>query len=99
MVWGSLILVTLAVARATRLTTADRIMLSFRRWVVNHFGEESLQSYLVHCSWCTSFWIALPAALIWTPLALPLRQWWLMPFAWFAMSYITGLLSRLEEQD
>lgn len=92
-------LVALAVARATLLVTSDRIMLSFRRWVVNRFGDESLWAYFVHCGRCTSIWVALPAAVFWAGLTLPLRWWWLTLPAWFALSYLAVLLSRLEEKD
>lgn len=99
MILGTFALVALAVARATLLVTSDRIMLSFRRWVVNKAGDESLWAYFVHCSRCTSIWIALPAAIFWTVLALPASQWWVALPAWFALSYLTVLLSRLEEKD
>jgi hypothetical protein len=99
MVVGTFALVALAVARFTLLVTNDRIMLAFRRSIVNRFGEESLWTYLVHCSRCTSFWIALPAAVFWGTLALPLHYWWLILPAWPALSYVTVLLSRLEEKD
>jgi hypothetical protein len=99
MIWASLLLVTLAVARITRLVATDRIMVSFRRWVVNRWGEESEAAYLAHCRWCASIWIGLPAAVGWAMLTLPLHLWWLAGPAWLAMSHVTGLLSRLEEQD
>ncbi len=99
MIVGAFVLVALAVARATLLVTSDRIMLAARRWVVNKAGEESLWSYLVHCSRCVSLWIALFGAILWGVLTLPLAWWWLMAPAWFALSYITILLSRLEEKD
>jgi sterol desaturase/sphingolipid hydroxylase (fatty acid hydroxylase superfamily) len=99
MIVGTFVLVALAVARATLLVTSDRIMLAFRRWVVNKTGEESLATYLVHCSRCTSIWIALPASILWGTLSLPLHQWWLMAPAWFALSYVAILLSRLEEKE
>lgn len=98
MLWVSLVLMTAAVARVTRLITKDAITLSFRRWVVNRWGDGSGIAYLVHCSWCTSIWIALPAAVGWTFTMLPMRLWWLaLPVA-LAMSYATGLLSQIEEQ-
>lgn len=99
MIVGTFALVALAVARATLLVTSDRIMLAFRRWIVNKAGEESLWSYWVHCTRCTSVAVALPAAIIWGTLTLPLRWWWVIAPAWFALSYITVLLSRLEEKD
>jgi hypothetical protein len=98
MIWASFLVISLAVARATRLVTADRIMLFLRRWVINKWGEESSMAYLVHCNWCTSIWIAAPSAAVWATLMLPWRSWWLAIPAWFAMSYIAGLSSQLEER-
>ncbi len=98
MVWASFLVVSLAVARVTRLVTADRIMLFLRRWVINKWGEESSMAYLVHCRACSSIWIALPGAVMWATLALPWRSWWLALPAWMAMSYLTILMARLEEE-
>lgn len=98
MVWLSLILVTLAVARLTRLVTIDRITLFFRRWVVSRWGEDSGVTYLVHCSWCTSIWLAFPLAGAWAMLSLPMTQWWVVLPAALAISYVAGLLSQIEER-
>ena len=73
------------------------IALPFRRWFVNRYGEDSTPTYLVHCIWCTGIWIAFPAAAAWTIGVLPLGYYWLVFPAWLAMSYLTGLLGRLEE--
>lgn len=99
MVWFSFFLVALAVARVTRLITADRITLALRRWVITKYGEESSAAYLVHCRACSSIWIAVPAAIGWALLALPWYQWWLAVPAWLAFSHTTILLGRLEEED
>ena len=93
---GVFVLVTLALARATRLTTQDRFFLGFRRWVVNRWGESSMPSYLVHCVWCSSLWYGIFASALWTVGTLPLHLWWLGLPAWFAMSQLVGLLNRLE---
>jgi hypothetical protein len=99
MIVGTFMLVALAVARFTLMVTSDRIMLAFRRWVVNRYGDESLLTYFVHCQRCVSIWVALPAAVFWAVFTLPLHWWWLTLPAWFAISYINILLSRLEEKD
>jgi len=99
MVWAFFVIVALAVTRATRLIVADRIFLFLRRWVINKWGEDSSQAYLVHCRACASIWIALPAAIGWTLLSLPWQHWWVVAPAWFALSQLTILLSRLEEQE
>lgn len=96
---GTFVLVALAVARTTRLVTTDRIMLPFRRWIVNKYGEESNMAYLVHCRWCSSIWISSVAAAVWAMLTLPLRFWWLALPAWLAISHLTGLLAQLEEDE
>lgn len=98
MVWVCLILVTLAVARLTRLVTRDAIMLPFRRFIINRTGEESALAYLVHCSWCTSIWVSFPAAILWAVLMLPFTYWLVAIPAALAMSYVTGLLSQVEER-
>lgn len=98
MLWGALVLITLAVARITRFVVADALMLSFRRWVINRWGDESPAAYLVHCVWCSSIWIAFPGAVLWGVLLLPLHLWWLIIAAWLAISYVAGLLSQLEER-
>lgn len=99
MVWMAFVLVVLATARFTRMVTADRIMLSLRRWVVNKYGEESMASYWVHCRWCAGFLFSAPAAAGWAVLTLPLRFWWLALPAWWAISYLIPLLARLEEAE
>lgn len=94
----SLVIVTVAVARLTRLVTTDTIMLSFRRWIVNRAGEDSAVAYLVHCSWCTSIWLSIPGAVAWAFTMLPMSQWWIAIPTFLAMSYVSGLLSQIEER-
>jgi len=96
MLWGSLILVTLAVARVTRLITSDDISRPFRRWVIEKWGDDSQPAILVHCAWCAGAWISLPGAILWSFTMLPLHEWWLAAPTWFAIAYVVGLLSRLE---
>lgn len=98
MVWAVLLLLTLAVSRLTRLVTTDFLMLPFRRWVINRWGEDSSIAYLVHCSWCSSMWISVPAAIAWAFVMLPMHLWWVAAPAALTMSYVTGLLSQLEER-
>lgn len=56
----SLVVAALAVARITRFLVEDFLANGYRRWVVNKWGEDSKISYLVHCPWCTSIWVAVP---------------------------------------
>jgi hypothetical protein len=90
------ILITLALARTTRAVVADRVGLPLRRWAVNRYGEQSGLAFALHCPWCVSMWLAAPAAVFWTLLALPPDLWWLCLPAWPGISYLVGLLSRLE---
>jgi hypothetical protein len=99
MVVGVFLLVTLAVASLTRLVVADAVMLFFRRWVVDKWGDDSKMAVLVHCPWCASMWIAFPASILWAVTTLPWKWWWLALPAWQAMRYLTGLLSRLEQEE
>ena len=95
---GVFILLTLAVARTSRLISVDRIFQPLRRWAVNKYTEDALISYWLHCPWCTSIWFAFPAAIIWAVVTLPLAWWWLAVPAWLTMSHLTGLLNGLEKQ-
>jgi peptidoglycan/LPS O-acetylase OafA/YrhL len=88
-----LILGALTVARATRFLVADRLTVGWRRWVVTKWGTESLPSYLVHCPWCMSLWIAIPVM----PVAVLFpNKWVLAALAILPASYITGLLAKAE---
>lgn len=56
----SLIVGVLAVTRITRLLVDDQLTIKYRQWVDRRWGDMSWQSYLAHCPWCTSIWVALP---------------------------------------
>lgn len=94
MILLSLVVATLAVSRLTRFLVEDRMAIGYRRWIVNKFSADSMVSYLAHCRWCTSFWVALlvmPPAVIWP------NTWVIAAYSVFAASYIAGLIGRLEE--
>lgn len=97
MVMASLILITLAVARLTHLVTKDELALPFRRWVISRWGDDSRLAYLVHCTWCTSIWVAIPGGISWAFTMLHPQLWWLALPAALAMSYVAGLLAQIEE--
>lgn len=85
----SLVVGVLAVARLSRLLTTDRLTIGYRRWVVNKWGADSMPSYLAHCDWCTSMWLAVPI--------MPVAA--LYPFTWVigilavpAASLVAGLI-------
>lgn len=89
----SLILAILTVARATRLVVTDRITVGWRRWVVTKWGADSLPSYLAHCPWCMSLWIAIPVM----PVAVLFpNKWVIAALAVLPASYLTGLLAKAE---
>lgn len=86
-----LVTAMLAVARITRLLVSDELLVGYRRWVVNRFGTESKITYLVHCPWCTSIWVAalvMPEAVIWP------NKWILAALSIPAASMIAGLLNK-----
>ena len=85
----SLVVGALAVARLSRLLTTDRLTIAYRRFFVNKYGTNSMPSYLVHCDWCTSMWLAIPI--------MPVAA--LFPYPWVigilavpAASLIAGLI-------
>lgn len=90
-----MIVATLAVARLTRLLVDDELTSKYRLWVIKRWGETSLQSYLAHCPWCTSVWIAAllmpPTVLLNAPLRSPVT-WLLVILSIPAASMVTGLL-------
>lgn len=85
----SLVVGVLAVARLSRLLTTDRLTIAYRRFIVNKWGNDSMPSYLAHCDWCTSMWLAI--------LIMPMAV--LFPYTWVigilavpAASLVAGLL-------
>lgn len=97
---GILVLGLLTTARLTRVLTTDRIGLPIRSFAVNRLGADSMPGYLLHCRWCSSMWIAVPAAFL---VALLICDGWdvpalALPLA-LAYSHLTGLLVALEPED
>ena len=89
----TLLIVSLAVYRITRLVTEDAIFDRPRTWLE---GRAEWLDTLVTCPWCASFWIGLAAtiALYATgAVSLPVVAWIGLPFAF---SGIAGLLSSWE---
>ena len=79
----------LAVARITRLLVEDKLMVGYRQWVVRKWGSDSLPSYLAHCPWCTSIWVAIPIM----PVTAIWPNFWVIGlFAIPAASMVAGLL-------
>lgn len=87
-----------ALARLTRLLTADEITDFIRAWVYRRYGEESTQAYFARCPWCVSMWVAGASAGY--PLWLTEWNWWLYPLLVLAGSYVVGILaSTIEPED
>lgn len=100
----SLVLLTFAAARVTRVVVSDKIGEPLRTIAVRRLGAEHLLAYFVHCRWCTGLWVSLPAAAVawWaSPLgdAVRVSWWWGWPATALAMSYTIGLLVRAEPED
>jgi uncharacterized protein DUF1360 len=90
----AMVVATLAVARMTRLLVDDQLTNGYRLWVDRRWGSESLQSYLVHCPWCTSIWVAALIMPITVLLSTPLTPtaWLIAALSIPAASMVAGLL-------
>ena len=99
----ALIIITGATIRITRLITTDKISEPLRQWVTHHNGEKGWFTFLIHCPWCTGYWIALPATITaWYLTNLPtyvdLTPWAAIPALWSTLAYTTGYtLTQLEK--
>lgn len=98
--WLLVLLTVLAVARLTRLVTADVLTTPVRerivrRRLVERGKDDDWLVYLVHCRWCASIWIAFPAAVVeylWA-------AYWPVQIGLIALaaSHVTALLAGLED--
>lgn len=92
----SLVFLAFAIARATRLVVDDSIASGFRRWVVKTTGEGSGWTTLVHCIWCTGWWMSwLLTAVIYPFLDLP---WWMLPLTAVAMAQVAPMILQLSDR-
>lgn len=88
----SLVVVSLAVARITRLVTADKLTERARVAVLRRLNPNGMLAYLAVCDWCASVYVAAGVvsvyhfweASIWIYLAL-------------AASYVAGFLNSRSE--
>jgi hypothetical protein len=87
-----LVVAALAVARLSMLITQDQLTIGIRQRVVNRFGEVSKITYLFHCDWCMSMWLAIPIM----PLVAAWPNRWVLAAMFVpAASLVAGLLSKL----
>jgi hypothetical protein len=90
-----IILLAFTVARLTRVVVDDSITIGFRQWVVRRFGEDSGWSTLVHCIWCTGWWVSLICTLIVFPfLSLP---WFVLPLLAVAIAQIAPMILQVSD--
>ncbi|MGI5151356.1 hypothetical protein ACQEVC_34170 [Plantactinospora sp. CA-294935] len=98
-----IVVVLLAVARLTRLVTADQVTRRAREVIVRRLRDGSPLAYLAFCRWCLSVWIAFPAAAGWWALSVVPRwsgHWWVdVASVALALSHGTGLLVRAEPEE
>ena len=79
-----LVLLAFTVARLTRVVVDDSIGLPLRQWVIRRFGEDSRATTLVHCIWCTGWWVSWLCTIALFPfLDLP---WFTLPLIAVAIS-------------
>lgn len=99
----SLVLMTLAVARVTRLITTDVLFDAPRNWLVRklieHEGEpneiRAKLAYLIICSWCVSIYVGAAGAGAWY--AWGETVLFVVITAALAASYVTGFLASMTE--
>lgn len=54
----------LAVYRLSRLIIEDEILDDVRDWAFHRVKPGGKIEYLLTCYWCTSFWVAIPLAIM-----------------------------------
>lgn len=92
----SLILLAFVVARFTRVVVDDSIAFPFRRWVVGKFGPESVWTTLVHCIWCTGWWLSwLATVAVFGFLDLP---WFTLPLVAIAISQVAPMIVQVSDR-
>ena len=96
--------ILIATVRVTRALVVDKISHPLRAWVLSKNGADGWWTFLIHCGWCTGFWVALPAAAVaWWPGQLQHHlnlEWWFgVPAVWFTIAYLTGLIITKENSN
>lgn len=83
------VVVTLAVARATRVIVYDEIAQPLRAWVLRRWPLPSKPGKLITCYWCSAVWIALLACLL-VHIVTSSLPWAWLPLNWFAVAYASS---------
>lgn len=92
--WSSLLILSLATYRITRLIVRDEILAAPRDKFFERFPpDRSKLGYLATCEWCMSFWVA--SLLVICFMISTVTAIVLVPFA---LSAIAGLLTAYEDK-
>lgn len=97
----SLVLMTLAVARVTRLITTDVLFEDPRGWAVRRILSPGITplrhkiAYLLTCQWCASVYVGAAGAGAWY--AWQGTMAFMVITAALAASYVTGFLASVTE--
>lgn len=92
------VVVTLAVARATRVIVFDEIAQPLRAWILRRWPLPSKPGKLVTCYWCAAVWVALLACLL-VHTVTPALPWTWLPLNWFAVAYSASWVLDREGTD
>lgn len=90
------VVMTLAVARATRAVTTDEVTEPMRGWMAERWSDELGPRWpvvLVNCDWCIGFWLALLAAVLGKVTGL-VHTWTWAGWCWPGMACAAGLTLR-----
>jgi len=95
----TLAIYALAATRVTTFITADKLTTPLRTWWTRRFCGNpdptqdcrSIWTYLIHCPWCVSIYVAAPTAIVWW--LWPSSPWTLGPAVALAVSQIAGMLA------
>lgn len=91
------VLALAATARVTRFITRDSLFAPVRDWVAVHAGPDSRLYTLITCVWCSSVWIAAPAAV--TAWWWGHTVWWQVVCMVLALSYLTSVAATWIDPD
>lgn len=90
-----MILLPLATARLTKLVVDDSITLPIRQKIMTKFGDSWLTT-LVHCPWCSGWWIAgilsIPTGFL---LSFPI---WVTVLVWMAVAMVAPMVMTLADR-